>query len=330
MNAANRKSWIINLAALAALTAALLIPARLNMFNDYIKGVITWTLVNVIMAVSLNLVCGLLGYLALGHAGFMAVGAYASAMVSLNWKVPLSFPLALLAGGLAAAAAGMVIGIPVLRLKGDYLAIITLGFGEIVRIILNNIPALGGARSLRGIPRITTIPAAYLAVVICVALMFTLGRSRHGRAILSIREDEVAATSSGIPVMYYKMLAFTIAAFFAGIAGGLYAHNAGTLNPNRFNFDRSIEYLVMVVLGGMGSITGAVIAAAVLTALPEMLRWLSDYRMLIYSLALILMMLFRPDGLLGTAEFSIARMLERVRRARTGARSSRADRGNDG
>ncbi|MDR1598274.1 MAG: branched-chain amino acid ABC transporter permease [Oscillospiraceae bacterium] len=316
MDAAARKLWIMNAAALAAVSAALLLAVGTGMVSPYIQDVLISSLINIIMAVSLNLVCGLLGYLALGHAAFMGVGAYAAALVSIHWKVPLSFPLALLMGGVAAAVAGAAIGVPALRLKGDYLAIITLGFGEIVRIIMNNMPILGGARSLRGIPRVTTIPAAYAVVVVCVALMFTLGRSRHGRAILSIREDEVAAASCGIPATYYKILAFTLAAFFAGIAGGLYAHNMGVLNPNRFNFDRSIEYLVMVVLGGMGSITGAVIAAVVLTALPEILRPLSDYRMLIYSLALILMMLFRPDGLLGTAEFSLAGIAGRFRRGR--------------
>ncbi|GHU65283.1 branched-chain amino acid ABC transporter permease [Clostridia bacterium] len=308
MNAATRRSWILNVIALAALSAVFLIPIQTGAVNPYIVGLLITVMINIIMATSLNLVCGLLGYLALGHSAFMGVGAYAAALVSIHLKVPLSFPLALLTGGVAAAITGVIIGVPALRLRGDYLAIITLGFGEIVRIIMNNLQIIGGARSLRGIPRITTAPAAYIVVVICVALMFTLGRSRHGRAILSIREDEVAATSSGIPATYYKILAFTLAAFFAGIAGGLYAHYMGVLSPNRFNFDRSIEYLVMVVLGGMGSITGAIIAATVLTLLPEVLRGLSSYRMLIYSLALILMMLFRPEGLLGTAEYSFAGM----------------------
>ncbi|MDR1262901.1 MAG: branched-chain amino acid ABC transporter permease [Oscillospiraceae bacterium] len=325
MNAATRNSWILNAIALAALSAAFLLPIQSGAVNAYIVGLLITALINIIMATSLNLVCGLLGYLALGHAAFMGVGAYAAALVSIHWNVPLSFPLALLVGGIAAAITGVIIGVPALRLRGDYLAIITLGFGEIVRIIMNNMPILGGARSLRGIPRITTVPVAYAVVIICVTLMFTLGRSRHGRAILSIREDEVAATSSGIPVTYYKILAFTLAAFFAGIAGGLYAHYMGVLNPNRFNFDRSIEYLVMVVLGGMGSITGAIIAAIVLTLLPELLRGLSNYRMLIYSLALILMMLFRPDGLLGTAEFSLASIGRLFRRTRRSAQNEGRD-----
>ncbi|MDR1570738.1 MAG: branched-chain amino acid ABC transporter permease [Oscillospiraceae bacterium] len=310
------RAWIINLIALSALSCALLIPVQMGIIKNYYTGIIITILINILMATSLNLVTGLLGHLALGHSAFMGVGAYAAALYSIHIGLtnPLSFPLALLFGGLCAAAAGILIGVPALRLRGDYLAIITLGFGEIVRIIMNNLPFIGGARSLRGIPRVTTVPFAYFTVVLVVALMFTIGRSRHGRAIISIREDEVASVSSGIPITFYKIFTFTLAAFFAGIAGGLYAHYVGVLNPNRFNFDRSIEYLVMVVLGGMGSITGATVAAIVLTLLPEVLRGLSNYRMLIYSLALVLMMLFRPAGLLGTAELSLTNLFRKRRK----------------
>lgn len=313
MDSGIRGKYLINIAGLAVLSAALIIPAHLKMINNYYSGIIISVLINIIMATSLNLVTGLLGHLALGHSAFMGVGAYAAAMFSihLSGSNPMLLPFTLIFGGLCAAVVGMMIGIPALRLRGDYLAIITLGFGEIVRIIINNIPALGGARSLRGIPRLTSIPTAYVTVVVVVVLMYTIGRSRHGRAILSIREDEVASVSSGIPVTYYKIFTFTLAAFFAGVAGGLYAHYVTILNPNRFNFDRSIEYLVMVVLGGMGSISGAISAAIVLTILPEVLRGLSNYRMLIYSLALVLMMLFRPKGLLGTGELSLSKLFRR-------------------
>ena len=261
----------------------------------------------VIMAVSLNLTTGFLGQLALGHAGFMAIGAYTAALITKNagMSLALSFPLGLLAGGLMAAVFGIIIGVPALRLKGDYLAIITLGFGEIIRVILNNLPFTGGAMGLIGIKRVTDFSYVYIIAVLVVACLFTLAHSRHGRAILSIRENEVAAESTGIPTTYYKVFAFTLAAFFAGVAGGLYAHKMGTLSPATFDFNRSIDYLVMVVLGGMGSITGSIISATVLTLLPEMLRFLADWRMLIYSLLLIVMMLFRPKGLMGTAEFSL-------------------------
>ena len=262
----------------------------------------------IIMAVSLNLTTGFLGQLALGHAGFMAIGAYTAALITKSLtgvNIALSFPLALIAGGLMAAVFGLIIGIPALRLKGDYLAIITLGFGEIIRVIINNLAFTGGAQGLLRINRATNFNYVYIVVVLVVACLFTLGRSRHGRAILSIRENEVAAESTGIPTTYYKVFAFTLAAFFAGVAGGLYAHKMGSLTPADFDFNRSIDYLVMVVLGGMGSITGSIIAAVVLTLLPELLRFLADWRMLIYSLVLVLMMLFRPKGLLGTAEFSL-------------------------
>ena len=310
-----KRGAIINLIGFAILSAGLLIPVLSGGLKNYYIGIIISALINVIMAVSLNLVTGLLGHLALGHSAFMAVGAYASAMVSIKIGLnnPMMFPLALLFGGVCAALVGILIGIPALRLRGDYLAIITLGFGEIVRILIINMPFLGGARSLRGIPRVTSVPSAYFTAAAVVLIMFTLGRSRHGRAILSIREDEVASISSGIPTTFYKILAFSLGSFFAGIAGGLYAHYVGTLNPNTFNFGKSIEYLVMVVLGGMGSITGAVCAAIVLTILPEALRGFNNYRMVIYSLALVLMMLFRPSGLLGTAEFSLGRLLTQRR-----------------
>ncbi len=275
----------------------------------------------VIMAVSLNLTTGFLGQLALGHAGFMAIGAYTAALITKNltgMSISLSFPLGLLAGGLMAAVFGIIIGVPALRLKGDYLAIITLGFGEIIRVILNNLPFTGGAMGLIGIKRVTDFHYVYILAVLVVVCLFTLGRSRHGRAILSIRENEVAAESTGIPTTYYKVFAFTLAAFFAGIAGGLYAHKMGALSPATFDFNKSIDYLVMVVLGGMGSITGSILAATVLTLLPELLRFLADWRMLIYSLILVLMMLFRPKGLLGTAEFSLVAVwdfcAERIKR----------------
>ena len=268
----------------------------------------------IIMAVSLNLTTGFLGQLALGHAGFMAIGAYTAALItkSMTVNIALSFPLSLLAGGLMAAVFGIIIGIPALRLKGDYLAIITLGFGEIIRVILNNLPFTGGAMGLIGIKRVTDFSYVYIIMVLVVACLFTLARSRHGRAILSIRENEVAAESTGIPTTYYKVFAFTLAAFFAGVAGGLYAHKMGSLSPATFDFNKSIDYLVMVVLGGMGSITGSIISATVLTLLPEMLRFLADWRMLIYSLVLVLMMLFRPKGLMGTAEFSLVTVWDKA------------------
>ncbi|NLG26002.1 MAG: branched-chain amino acid ABC transporter ATP-binding protein/permease, partial [Clostridiales bacterium] len=244
------------------------------------------------------------------HAGFMSVGAYTAALFTINAGLPygVSFPVALVLGGVMAALFGLVIGIPALRLKGDYLAIMTLGFGEIIRVIIINLDFTGGARGLRGIPRLTNFTAVYLVMLITLVALYALIRSRQGRAILSIREDDVAAESTGVPTTYVKVVAFTLSAFFAGVAGGLYAHYVGVLDATNFGFAKSIDILVMVVLGGMGSLTGSVVAGTLLTMLPEALRQFSDYRMLVYSILLIAMMIFRPIGLMGTNEFSLTRL----------------------
>jgi ABC-type branched-chain amino acid transport system, permease component len=222
-------------------------------------------------------------------------------------------------GGVMAAVFGVIIGVPALRLRGDYLAIITMGFGEIIRVLILAMPFTGGARGLIGIPSVVPRGAGnpYVALfsyvfflaVLTVYVIYSFIKSRHGRAVIAIREDEIAAEASGINTTYYKLLAFILAAFFAGVAGGLYAHHVGVLNPAKFDFNYSIEILVMVVLGGMGSITGSVISATVLTILPEALRQFSDYRMLVYSIILIMVMLFKPSGLLGQREFSVKTLI---------------------
>ena len=305
------KSYLINLSAIAIIFVALSSLIDSGAINKYYAGILIMIGINVIMTVSLNLTTGFLGELALGHAGFMSVGAFTAGIITkqlsatLGWSAAACLPVSLLAGGLLAAIMGFLIGVPALRLKGDYLAIITLGFGEILRVIIQNMEITGGASGISRIPRVNSFTLTYFIMVAVIIVMFTLGRSRHGRAILSIRENAVAAESTGISVTRYKIFAFTFAAFFAGIAGGLYAHQIGRVSAATFDFNKSIEYLVMVVLGGMGSITGSIIAAAVLTLLPELLREFADYRMLLYSIMLILMMLFRPKGLMGTAEFSL-------------------------
>ena len=310
-------SYAVNAALVVLLYVVMMVLIKAGVINRYYEGIVRLICINVIMAVSLNLVCGFMGQLALGHAGFMSVGAYAAALFTMKSGLPeaVAFPLALLVGGIVAAIVGVVIGIPALRMRGDYLAIITLGFGEIIRVVANALPITGGAKGLSGIPASTNFSYAYWVMILSVFVIFAFSKSRHGRAVLSIREDEIAAEASGIRTTYYKMMAFVLAAFFAGIAGGLYAHHVGVLSPTKFDFNYSVEFLVMVVLGGMGSITGSIIAAIVLTILPEALRGFEDYRMLLYSLVLIVMMLFRPTGLLGTYEFSLSRMLNRPRRA---------------
>ncbi len=254
--------------------------------------------VNIILAVSLNLIVGFLGELALGHAGFMAVGAYAGCLLikTMSGLPPmLALVIGMLAGGLAAAAIGFVIGLPVLRLRGDYVAIVTLAFGQIIVTLLTNMKVTGGASGLKEIPMEANFTIVYIVMVVTVLIIATLANSRHGRAISAIRENEVAARSIGINITYYKMLAFVISAFFAGIAGVLYGSNLGILIPRSFDYNKSIEILVFVVLGGMGSLPGSIIAATILTLLPELLREFSDYRMLAYSIVLIAMMLLNAS-----------------------------------
>ena len=311
-----QKKWIPNVIILVLVLALYILLSVLisaNIINPYYSGILTMVCINVILAVSLNLATGFLGQLVLGHAGFMSVGAYSAALFTMYSGLPtvVSFPLALLVGGIVAAAFGVIIGVPALRLKGDYLAILTLGFGEIIRVLILAMPFTGGAAGLSGIPLLTTFTYVFIIAIITVAVIFAFIHSRHGRAVIAIREDEIAAEAAGIHTTYYKLLAFVLAAFFAGIAGGLYAHHIGVLDPSKFDFNYSVEILIMVVLGGMGSITGSIVAAIVLTLLPELLRGFSEYRMLIYSVILICVMLFKPSGLLGKNKFSLTKFLNK-------------------
>ncbi|OUN46792.1 branched-chain amino acid ABC transporter permease [Collinsella sp. An7] len=288
----------------------------------------------IILAVSLNIATGYLGQLPLGHAGFMSVGGYGCAIFLTRMMPVLGLTArdfvtgspvcvflligGLLVGGVCAAICGIIIGIPALRLKGDYLAIITLAFSEIIRVVMLNIDAVvgfkltGGAAGLTGIPGYTNFLNVFITVVVVCFLIHTMMKSRHGRAILAIRDNEIAAEASGVNTTYYKTLAFVVSAFFAGVAGGLYAGCIGVMQPAVFGFMKSIEILVMVVLGGMGSMLGSVISATFLTILPEALRAFSEYRMIVYAVVLILVMIFRPQGLLGSYDFSLSRIIERV------------------
>ncbi|WP_321973907.1 branched-chain amino acid ABC transporter permease [Paratractidigestivibacter sp.] len=303
--------------------------------NRYQSGVLEQVGIYIIMAVSLNIATGYLGQLPLGHAGFMSVGGYAGALfiihmmpvfgVSTKAMASCADPAAIalfacgvIFGGICAAICGVIIGIPALRLKGDYLAIITLGFAEIIRVVINNIDGVigfdltGGAKGLSGIPGYTNFLNVFLVVAIVIFLIHTMMKSRHGRAILAIRDNEIAAEASGVNTTYYKTLAFVASAFFAGVGGALYAGCIGVMDPSKFGFMKSVEILVMVVLGGMGSMLGSVVSATVLTILPEALRAFSEYRMVVYAVVLIIVMIFRPQGLLGSYDFSLSRVIERV------------------
>ncbi|GIM44894.1 ABC transporter [Collibacillus ludicampi] len=270
--------------------------------NDFVTDTLILIGINVILAVSLNLINGITGQFSIGHAGFMSVGAYISAIITVKQGLP--FPLALVCGGIVAALAGLLIGIPSLRLKGDYLAIATLGFGEIIRIVWLNTDYVGGASGLSGISKETNWTWIFVCVVLTVVVIQNFVNSTHGRACISVRENEIAAEAMGINTTKYKVMAFTIGAFFAGIAGALSAHNFYIIQPTSFNFIKSFEILVIVVLGGLGSTTGSILAAVLLTLLFTYLQDWPEIRMIIYSIILILTMIFRPKGLMGTREFS--------------------------
>ena len=316
----SKKLWLL---------AAILLSALLSQFSGAINGyylqVVIFVAINITLAVSLNLINGYTGQFSLGHAGFMAIGAYASAYLSTekgagllhlfgggSFAVYVLFIVALLVGGLAAAVAGLVVGVPSLRLRGDYLAIVTLGFGEIIRVIIQNTEAVGGARGYSGIASYTTFFWAYAVAAITIYIVVSLGDSTYGRGFLTVRDDEVAAEAMGINTTKYKVVAFVLGAFFAGIAGGLFAHTTTYITPVGFDFQRSIEIVVIVILGGMGNTLGVAFAAVLLTVLAEYLRFVAAYawlpewlrkiaanRTIIYSLVLIALMLLRPQGLFG-------------------------------
>jgi branched-chain amino acid transport system permease protein len=295
------------------------------------------------MAVSLNLVVGISGELSLGHAGFMCVGAFAGAFFSncmeeVITASGLRLMLAMIVGALLAAVFGLLIGIPVLRLRGDYLAIVTLAFGEIIKNVMNvfyvgidgnglhvslkDSLSLGmeadgsiiinGAQGITGTPKDASFTAGVLLLLVTLFIVLNLINSRSGRAIMSIRDNRIAAESIGINITEYKLLAFSVSAALAGAAGVLYAHNLASLQASKFNFNTSILILVFVVLGGIGNIRGSIIAAVVLTVLPELLRGLNDYRMLIYAVVLIAMMLITssPKGIELRERFSLKRLKE--------------------
>jgi branched-chain amino acid transport system permease protein len=299
---------------------------KLEILNGYYIHIINQSLIYVILAVSLNLINGITGQFSLGHMGFAAVGAYASGtLTSLIFKINPSsaagmpiFIISIIVGGLAAAFIGFLIGFPSLRLKGDYLAIVTLGFGEIIRTVFNNIDYVGGPRGLLGIPKFSNFTTIFIAAFLTLVIVRNIIQSSHGRAMLSIRENELAAELVGIDTTHYKVLAFSIGAFFAGIAGGLFAHLLQLAHPTQFGFIKSVEVLIMIYAGGVGSITGSTIAAFALTFLSEGLRIgiraIADatnlpiggeWRMVVYALLLIFVMLFRTEGLMGTKESKI-------------------------
>ncbi len=288
------KRWLV-----LAIAIAVLVSYFSDSFNAYYLGLAIDVGIAIILGVSLNLINGHTGQFSLGHAGFMAVGGYFSAWLSLTigQSAHIWFPFTLLLGGLLAALVGLVVGVPSLRLKGDYLAIVTLGFGEIIRVVAQTTDAVGAASGLSGIPKFTTLGWAFGLAAITTYTITAIVNSTYGRGFLAVHDDEIAAESSGVNTTRYKVTAFVIGAFFAGIAGGLYAHHKEYLSPTGFDWLKSVEIVVIVILGGMGRTAGVILAAIILTLLPEFLRSVSEYRMIIYALLIIGIMLLRPQGL---------------------------------
>jgi len=326
-----------SLAPLALVVAAALALQWIVPVGSYPAIILFQVGINVIVAVSLNLVNGFTGQFSMGHAGFMAVGAYASLVVTyyggysvfgdvaphFTFAGYLLFFASIVIGGLAAAAAGFLVGLPSLRLRGDYLAIVTLGFGEIIRVLIqasspqldadeiasaswpHRLGSLGKSLGFIHDGRYNSLAWTWAAVGVTLLVAYRLRESTHGRAFLSVRENEIAAEAVGINTTRYKVSAFVLAAFFAGVAGALFGHQLGagtSLRPEEFNFMKSFEAIIMVVLGGMGSVSGSAIAAVALTLAAEGLREVADYRLVAYALMLILVMILRPQGLLGTRE----------------------------
>jgi branched-chain amino acid transport system permease protein len=325
------KGFLVSIGILAALFVAnglftgSLVPGV--SISPYILQVICLAGINIILAVSLNLINGFTGQFSIGHAGFMAIGAYASAFLTvtcgeriraaLGFLPPFAQDGALLLSGLAlgallAAIAGFFVGVPSLRLRGDYLAIVTLGFGEIIRVWILNIDAIGGARGYSGIPKLANFFWIYLFAVISVTVVSRTVRSSFGRSLIAIREDEIAAEAMGVDTTRSKVISFVLSSAMAGVGGGLFGHYLMYVHTNSFTFIKSIEIIIMIVIGGLGSITGSVVGAVLYIALTEGLRGFAQYRMILFSLLLIVIMIVRPQGLMGHREF--ASFFRRARR----------------
>jgi branched-chain amino acid transport system permease protein len=294
------------LVSLALTFAIVQILISANIINDYLQATLTTICINIILSVSLNLITGFTGQFSLGHAGFMSIGAYVCAIITLRMPTILGFIIGLLSGALFAAIIGFLVGLPTLRLRGDYLAIATLGMSEIIRIIFLNLKITNGAAGLNGIPRFVNWPWLFIFTAGTIIFIINFLNSSHGRACISIREDEIAAEAMGINTTKYKVIVFTFGAFCAGIAGALYASYFYFLKPDLFGFLKSIDVLVIVVLGGLGSVSGSILASILLALISTYLQSFPEIRMVIYSLILIVIMIFRPQGLMGSREISLS------------------------
>jgi len=296
---------VLPIALAVGLVLSILI-AQFQLINPYIQLVIIYVGINIILTTSLNLINGYMGEFSVGHAGFMAVGAYVSALLTtqiiptdLN---PWLFPLVVLAGGLGAALVGLVVAVPSFRTRGDYLAIVTLAFNMIVKSIIENIEAIGGPRGIPGIEKLTSLPWTFFWTVLAVWIIRNFVYSNFGRGVLSIREDEIASDLMSVNTRQVKLLAFIISSFFAGVAGALFAHVLQFISPRVFDIIKSTDVLIMVYLGGIGSIAGSILGATLYTVLLELLRPFGVWRMVLMPLVLVLLMLYRPRGIMGLRE----------------------------
>jgi branched-chain amino acid transport system permease protein len=336
----DRPRWGLRALGLAAFVLVLygVGLATESVMIEYARRIVLLAGINIILAVGLNLINGTTGQFSIGHAGFMAVGAYGCAFVGVK-LAPLvagalgagmlsdavTFNLALLVGAFLAGVTGFLVGLPSLRLRGDYLAIVTLGFGEIIRIVFNNAPSLGAATgyfgdSPAGLPPYTTFFWVFLWAAAVIALVRNVTFSQTGRSLSAIREDEIAAEAMATPTTRLKVLAFTLSAATAGIAGGLFAHLQSGIRPEDFKFDKSIDMIVMIIVGGLGSITGAALGGIFVAVTLELMRGLQvyglqEFRLVLYALLLIVIMLVRPEGLLGSRELSLGWLKKRFSRA---------------
>ncbi|NLX63411.1 MAG: branched-chain amino acid ABC transporter permease [Clostridiaceae bacterium] len=300
-------NWIKTLVSLILTFVIIQLLISLNIINSYLQSTLAAICINIILAVSLNLITGFTGQFSLGHAGFMSIGAYVCALITLRIPTIPGFILGVFAGAVTAAVIGVIVGLPTLRLRGDYLAIATLGMAEIIRIIFLNMDKItNGAAGLQDIPQFTNWAWLFLYTAGTILIISNFIKSSHGRACISIREDEIAAEAMGVNSTRYKVTAFTIGAFFAGIAGALYASTFNFIDPKIFGFSKSIDILVVVVLGGLGSISGSIIAAILLGIITTYLQAFANIQMILYSLALIIIMIFRPQGLMGSKELSLS------------------------
>lgn len=305
--------WIL---LTAAIFGVLTILMSGNVINAYYQTTIFTIGINMILALSLNLIIGITGQFSLGHAGFMCIGAYAAAIVTAVQPNIIGLLLGAVIGMAISALVALVVAIPTLRLKGDYLAIATLGFSEIVRIVVLNMDITNGAAGLFGIPKLTTWPLLIVCMLATLLIVLNFSRSAPGRACISIREDEIASEAMGINTTKYKTLAFVIGAILASLAGALYACNFYVVKPDLFTWSKSVDILIIVVFGGMGSFTGSIVAAIALGFINMFLQSFSDIRMIIYGAALVAIMVFRPKGLLGTKEFTLSGLLRWFRKKR--------------